>query len=232
MAKKKKVRQPGEKSPAQKAADTMRKRRLDAAAKKKADNVNSPTPSDRGSSQPAVEKSKVKVTPYPRTGENPDFEGVLDRVGLEAQNAGQKEPATEQAPAQGTEILTVADVAEWVAWPFILWAQQNELPALALTTKEAVSIAEPVTAILNRHGTAKVIPPDYLDALRAGGRLTPVVQDRLHKIKMERQRRAASGDEGAASRIPKTVKEKAKSPMSASHVSQAQGATATKPKVI
>ncbi len=220
-----KPRQPGEKTPQQKAADTMRKRRLDAAAKKKADSVNSPTFST-DSSKPAVEKSKVKITVYPRTGQNPDFEGVLDRVGLEAQKPGQKEPATEQDPAQGTEILTVADVAEWVAWPFMLWAQQNELPALALTAKEAVLIAEPVTAILNRHGTAKVIPPDYLDALRAGGRLTPVVQDRLHKIKMERQRRAAAGGDSHGP-APTVTEQGGKS-----SVKVQQGATATKPREV
>ncbi len=220
-----KPRQPGEKSPAQKAADTMRKRRLDAAAKKKADSLNSPT-SSSDSSKPAVEKSKVKVTPYPRTGENAAFEGVLDRVGLEAQKPGQKEPATEQNPAQGTEILTVGDVAEWIAWPFMLWAQQNELPALALTTKEAVSIAEPVTAILNRHAVGKVIPPDYLDALRAGGRLTPVVQDRFHKIKMERQRRAASG--GDSHGPVATIKEQG----GKIGVKVQQGATATKPREV
>ena len=217
MATKKKARQPGEKSPAQKAADTMRKRRLEAAAKKKPEK----TPG-----KPLTERPDVKVTPYPRTGDNADFEGVLDRVGLEAQKPKQKEPGKEPAPAEGTEILTVADVAEWVGWPFLLWSQANELPGLALTPKEAQSLAEPVTAILNRHGTGRVIPPDYVDALRAGARLTPIMGDRLHRIKKERQRRAAAGGDNH------DAKPFVKKPGDNGSVKVQQGATATKPKEV
>jgi len=217
MAKKKKTRKPGEKSPAQKAADTMRKRRLKAEQLKKAAELQA--------EKSPIEKSDVKVTPYPRTGDNADFEGILDRVGLEAQKQEQREPGKEPAPAKGTEILTVADVAEWVGWPFLLWAQANELDSLTLSTKEALSVAEPVTAILNRHGTGRIIPPDYVDGLRAGARLTPILGDRFHRIKKERQRRAAAGGGDSLEPAP-FVKERT------GPVKVQQGATATKPKVI
>jgi len=196
----------------------MRKRRLDTAEKKKA---------EQKADKPLIEKPDVKVTPYPRTGDNPEFEGVLDRVGLEAQKPEQKGPAKEPAPAKGTEILSVADVAEWVGWPFLLWAQANELDSLTLSTKEALSVAEPVTAILNRHGTGRIIPPDYVDALRAGARLTPILGDRLRWIKKERERRAAAGGGDSHEPTPFVKEQGGNGP-----VKVQQGAKATKPKVI
>jgi len=171
----------------------MRKRRLDTAEKKKA---------EQKADKPLIEKPDVKVTPYPRTGDNPEFEGVLDRVGLEAQN-------------------------EWVGWPFLLWAQANELDSLTLSTKEALSVAEPVTAILNRHGTGRIIPPDYVDALRAGARLTPILGDRLRWIKKERERRAAAGGGDSHEPTPFVKEQGGNGP-----VKVQQGAKATKPKVI
>lgn len=195
MAKKKKTKkklQAGEKSPAQKAADTMRKKRLDAAAKKKTDNLSSPTLSDH-SSKPDIERPDVKVTPYPRTGNNKGFEAVLDEVGVERGPSPESKPATAPGPATGDEILSVADVAEWVAWPFMLWAQSNDLPGLAISSEDAISVAGPLTSILNRHGASRVLPPDVIDGLKAGARLTPIMGDRVAAIKTERARRAAGG---------------------------------------
>lgn len=193
MAKKKKTikkkSKAGEKSPAQKAADTMRKRRLEEAAKK-AGRFGGVT------DKPAVEKSDVKITPYPRTGDNKEFEAVLDEVGLEPKPSPASKSATPEkpaGPAAGDEILTVEDVAEWVAWPFMLWAQSNSLGGLALSAKEAKSVAEPLTSILNRHGASRVFPPDMIDGLKAGARLTPIMGDRFEAIKRERARRAAGG---------------------------------------
>lgn len=141
----------------------------------------------------------MKITPYPRTGDNKEFEDVLDNIGLEAKSspasksATPAKPAKPAGPATGDEILTVEDVAEWVAWPFMLWAQSNNFGKLALSSKEATSVAEPLTSILNRHGASRVLPPDVIDGLKAGARLTPIMGDRVAAIKTERARRAAGG---------------------------------------
>lgn len=208
-------RKAGERSPAQKAADTMRKRRVDAAAKKFA--------AVKEATKPDIEKSPVKITPYPRTGDNPEFEDVLDNVGLEPKSSPASKPAASAkpaGPASGDEILTVMDVAEWVAWPFILWGQSNKLPSLFLSSKEAKSVAEPLTSILNRHGATRVLPPDVVDGMKAAARLTPIMGDRVAAIKTERERRAAGGEaEAKRSYVP-------------GHSEMPQGGQATKPKEV
>lgn len=183
--------------------------------------------------KPPIEKVDVEVTPYPRAGDNKDFEDILDRVGLERESSSESKPATPAMPAKpagpasGDEILSVADVAEWVAWPFLLWAQSNELPGLSLSTKEAKSIAEPLTSILNRHETGKVIPPDVVDALRAGARLTPVMAERVAMIKKERDRQAAGASPDNHKPGPSGKKDIPKD-----HIRVEQGARATKPKEV
>jgi len=226
----KKKKKTSKKSPAQKAADTMRERRADKAAKEAGragilrDNA--------AAIKAIVEKTHVEVTPYPRAGDNKDFEGVLDRVGLESQERKKTEfsgvgsdkpeqpPQKLPQPAAG-EVLKVSDIAEWVAWPFTFWAQVNALPGLALSQKEARSVAEPLTRILNRHEASRLLPPDYVDGLIASARLSPIMGDRLAAVKKERDRRAAAGEPSPSKVAPGPAGKKVD-----------QGAAATKPREV
>ncbi len=73
--------------------------------------------------KPAIEKSEVEATPWPRAGDNKEFEDLLD----------QPEPAQPKAAAETKEpdaVLKVADVAEWVKWPFALWSTSQDLPSI------------------------------------------------------------------------------------------------------
>jgi len=202
-------RKPGDLSPAKKAAATRKRNKLEAAAKAKAE-------------KPAVEKPDVKITAYPRTGDNKDFEDVLDNVGSADGRPVKTEPAKPAAPTPAipAALLTVADVAEWVAWPFLLWSQSNNLESLQLSPKEAASVAEPLTTILNRHGAAKHLPPDAIDGLKVAARVTPILSDRFAAIKSEREKRAAAGKPGKPN---VTATQYAEIP---------QGGQATKPKEV
>lgn len=193
----------------------MRKRRDDAAAKKL---------EGLSIERPDVEKSNVEITPYPRTSDNKEFESILNgNLGEEKEPASKPQaakPKAPDAPALTPEILDVADVAEWVAWPFMFWAQINSMPTLRLLPQEATSLAEPLTSILNRHGATRVLPPDAIDGLKVSARLTPIMADRFRGIQTERARRAAGG--GSPSRP-------APGP---SRMEYPQGAQATKPKEV
>ena len=128
---------------------------------------------------------------------------MLDNVGSADGRPGTAAtmPATQSHPDKPVvpaELLTVADVAEWVAWPFLLWSQSNDLPSLQLSGKEATSVAEPLTTILNRHGATKYLPPDAIDGLKVAARVTPILSDRFAAIKSEREKRAAPGKSYAA----------------------------------
>lgn len=135
-----------------------------------------------------IEISDVKVTPYPRAGDNKAFEGLLDRVeqiGKKAEVVSQQKEPAEKLPIE----LTTDDVAEWVTWPFTVWAETQKLPKLNISKDESQSIAEPLTRILNRHGVADMIPPDGLDAAMLLGRLTPLMVERFSVIKSARSTR-------------------------------------------
>lgn len=208
------------KSPAQKAADTMRKRRLEEAAKK-AGRLGGVT-----DKKPDEERPDVEITPYPRTSDNKEFENILDAdLGEEKKPApppASAKPAEPEKPAEVIpEKLVITDVVEWVGWPFMLWAQVNSLPPLALTPKEAMSLAVPLTSILNRHGASRLLPPDYIEGLTIAARLEPIVAQRFTRIKTERARRAASG----------TVTPTRPAP-GPSRMEYPQGAQATKPKEV
>ena len=133
------------------------------------------------------------VSPYPKAGDNPEFVGLLDRMDLED---NQQSVSTQP----GDSILSEKDIAEWIAWPFMTWAKYNDLPGLKLSDPEALSVAQPLSNILNRHGIGEVIPPDMLDGLKIAGRLTPIMMERFEKIKIERARRAGQG--GPAEQTP------------------------------
>jgi len=194
----------------------MRKRRLDAAAKEA---------EKKEPDKPDVEKSPVKITPYPRTGDNKEFEAILDKVGLDPKSSPESKPATPAKPAKpagpatGDEILTVADVAEWVDAPFVFWAEINKLPGLALKPKEANSVAEPLTKILNRHGAGGLLHPDVFDTMKIAARLKPILSDRLAALKTERARRAAAADSHDPTPFVKAQR-------------SAQGGQPTKPKEV
>ena len=149
-----------------------------------------------------AEQQPPEVTPYPQAKENPEFEGLLD--GLD-RKADQPVPAGQPGPGPGDQLLDPGDIAEWVAWPFMTWAQYNKLPYLKLTDQEARSVAQPLTNILNRHGVGDVIPPDLLDGLKLAGRITPIMQHRFNLIKAERAKRA--GQDGQAKQPAAPIKE-------------------------
>jgi hypothetical protein len=165
---------------AKQAARTRARQRAEKAATMKAD-------------RPDVEKSTVKVTPYPRAGDNPEFEAFLNTTKAQADQQSDRRDPGSQAPKTPGELLQVKDVAEWCAWPFMLWAQSNNLSTLKLTDAEALDLAEPLTSILNRHGVADVVPPDVLDILKFTARATPVMADRFSQIKRERRKRTGDG---------------------------------------
>ncbi|KPK75266.1 MAG: hypothetical protein AMJ79_11810 [Phycisphaerae bacterium SM23_30] len=135
----------------------------------------------------AEQQQAPKVTAYPRAGDNPDFEGLLDRMDLDEKKSATIS-RTQAGP--GDNLLDEKDVAEWIAWPFLTWAQYNKLADLKLTNEEALSVAQPLTNILNRHGVGELIPPDLLDGLKIVGRVTPIMQQRFDLIKAERAKRA------------------------------------------
>jgi hypothetical protein len=169
---------------AKRAAETRRKRRDEKAASLRSD----------------VETSDVKVTPYPRAGDSPEFVKFVAEQRQLKERAEQAEIAEEikaERPPVSVELLQVKDVAEWVAWPFMLWAQINDMPSLMLSSTEALELSEPVTAICNRHGVGDLIPPDVLDGLKFAARATPIVLNRFDAIKNERRRRAAAKGDGA-----------------------------------
>lgn len=163
---------------AKKAATTRAKLKAEKAAKLQAE-------------RPPVEKSDVQMTPYPRAGDNPEFQAFINEAKAQADRQDdRRDPGQRQAPG---ELLQVKDVAEWCAWPFMVWAQSQNIKTLMLTDAEANDLAEPLTNILNRHGVADIVSPDVLDALKFAARATPVMTDRFGQIKRERQKRAGKG---------------------------------------
>ena len=158
-------------------------------------------PADQPTAAPPQEGTgpaeRVQTTPWPRAADNQDFEGLLDQV------AATYEPKAEPSAERESAGLQSSDVAEWVKWPFDVWASSQKLPALKISTQEAESVAEPLTRLLNRHGVAEAISPDVLDSMQVIGRLTPIMSVRIGEIKAERARRAQAGQhssQGSASR--------------------------------
>jgi len=133
--------------------------------------------------------ARPEVTPYPQAGDNPEFEGLLDIGGVKTDSK-----PSESSGEPGDPLLQGNDVAEWIAWPFLFLAQRKKIPELKLNNDESRSVAEPLTRILNRHGVAEVVPPDYLDGLTVLARLTPILASRHEIIKQaERAKVDAKG---------------------------------------
>ena len=147
---------------------------------------------------PADQKPPIpEVTPYPKAGDNPAFEGKLDKL---------EDFHSEGRPAPGPDnILFPHDIAEYVSWPFLFWAQSQKLDRLKLKDAEALEIAEPLCRILNRHDVGSLIPPDWLDGLQVIGRAVPAVVKRHDIVIEERERRAEQG--GPAQPAPGPRKE-------------------------
>jgi len=142
---------------------------------------------------PAIEQSQVKTTPWPRAGDNAEFEDILkeDMPAIDGPSPKPKADAAEPKEQEDAELKT-SDVAEWVIWPFALWSTSQNLPMI-IKPKEAIEIAEPLTRILNRHGISQRIPPDVIDGLQVLGRTVPVVKRGSELVKTERQRREVQG---------------------------------------
>ena len=130
----------------------------------------------------------------PATGAaNREFEELLD------EGAGQPGKQTAYSPLEGQagpQLLSPCDISEWIGWPFMLWADQNNLADLCLSDAEKKSLAEPLCRIANRHNLSQYVNPDILDGITAAGRLTPIMIKRFSAIAAERKKRAAHG--GAA----------------------------------
>jgi len=168
---------------AKKAAATRRQQRAEKAEALKAEH-------------PAAERPDVQVTPYPRAGDSPEFEQYVEDQKAHfarAEAAERAEQIKTPQPIPPGELLQVKDVAEWVAWPFLLWSQTTNMKSLLLTDAEAIDLAEPLTSIMNRHGIGDLVPPDVLDGLKFGARATPVMTERFCQVKRERQKRAGHG---------------------------------------
>lgn len=138
--------------------------------------------------KPAVEYSPVEPKPWPRAGENKEFQAILDEAvpPVEPKDLSDKSKESEERR------LEVEDVAEWVTWPFTLWSQSQKLQPI-IQPEESLEIAKPLTRILNRHGASDRIPPDLLDGMQVVGRTIPVVKRGNAMIQLERQRRAKAG---------------------------------------
>ena len=138
--------------------------------------------------KPAVEYSPVEPKPWPRAGDNKEFQAILDEAAppLEPKDSADESKEPEERR------LEIADVAEWVTWPFTLWAQSQKLQPI-IQPEEALEIAQPLTRILNRHGASDKIQPDLLDGMQVIGRTIPVVKRGNAMIQLERQKRAAAG---------------------------------------
>jgi len=168
--------------PGRKKGTTKQKIKERAAAKQAAEK--------QAAERPAIEKSDVTTTPWPRAGENKEFEEILS------------ESVPVQTPAQAAKIikdradeqagLKVEDVAEWVKWPFQLWSTSQSLPPI-IQPNEAREIAEPLTRIVNRHGVGEKIPPDVIDGMQVVARTLPVVKRGNDLVKSERTKRAKAG---------------------------------------
>lgn len=150
--------------------------------------------------KPAVEKSEVETKPWPRAGDNKEFEDLL----------GQAQPVQPQASAAESKepeiaVLKTSDVAEWVKWPFQLWSTSQNLPEI-IKPAEATEIAEPLTRVLNRHGISQRIPPDVIDGMQIFGRTVPVVKRGNDMVRAERQRRSKAGPGKTVSQAPQGAK--------------------------
>lgn len=162
--------------------------------------------------QPAIEKSDVETKPWPRAGDNKEFEEILTDFNGDHSHP----PKAETAETEEPEIaLKTSDVAEWVKWPFQLWSTSQHMPPI-IQPNEAIEIAEPLTRILNRHGVSEKIPPDVIDGMQVVGRTIPVFNRGSAMVKLERERRAHAEPGGQPAPTSSTP----------------QGAPATQPKEV
>lgn len=183
--------------------------RAEAKLKKKA--IKKPAAKKPAAEKPAAEYSPVDPKPWPRAGDNKEFQAILD----EAAPPVEPKKQTDEQKDQEERRLEIEDVAEWVTWPFTLWSQSQKLQPI-VTPEEAIEIAKPLTRILNRHGVSDKIPPDLLDGMQVMGRTIPVIKRGSTMVKQERQKRVVAGqgkDAGPGRQAP-------------------QGAPPTKPKEV
>jgi len=210
MAKKKTKKKKRKQRSAENKAAFAAKRKAEAEARAEAKAKRTKKPAAK-KPKPAVEKSTVESVPWPRAGDNKEFQAILDEA---VPPVEPKERADESREPEERR-LEVEDVAEWVTWPFTLWSQSQKIPPI-ITPEESIEIAKPLTRILNRHGLSDRIPPDLLDGMQVMGRTIPVIKRGNVMIQQERHRRAEAGqgkDAGPGRQAP-------------------QGAPPTKPKEV
>lgn len=134
---------------------------------------------------------------------NADFEALLDQGKTKIETPEPRKGFHSEGHADGGSLgLVPSDIAEWIGWPFMLWANHNDLADLCLTEEEKLSLAEPLCRIANRHNIDQFVNPDILDGITAAGRLTPVMVRRLAMIAAERKRRAAQGSAADSQAAP------------------------------
>lgn len=159
---------------------TKKKKRKKSAKKKVAE-------------KPAIEQAADETQTWPRAGDNKEFESILQKGELDQP----EKPQAEEPKEPGEVGLKTSDVAEWVKWPFQLWASTQDLPPI-IKDDEAIEIAVPLARIMNRHGVSDAIPPDLIDGLQVVGRTIPVIKRGSSFVTLERQRRAKAGQGKAA----------------------------------
>lgn len=104
-----------------------------------------------------ITPDKQDVTPYPTAGRKiKDFEDAIDAaLGSDHTHDEPKrgpgrpkkeQPETETSPAELDQVIR-----NLIKMPFELWAVTNELPALALSEKEAAQLAGPVRTLLDHY---------------------------------------------------------------------------------
>ena len=159
-----------------------------AEAKLKKPATKKPAAKKPAAEKPAAEYSTVESKPWPRAGDNKEFQAILD----EAVPPVESKDRTDESKEPEERRLEIEDVAEWVTWPFTLWAQSQKLQPI-IQPEESIEIAKPLTRILNRHGISDRIPPDLLDGMQVIGRTIPVVKRGNAMVQLERQRRTEAG---------------------------------------
>lgn len=140
---------------------------------------------------------EVKEKPYPTLGQAAiDFEKKLDeQLGIDSLP---KEKSQAELPPE----IDIEFVTEACKWPFDIWAGSQKLSTLKLSDKEAKSLAEPLTRIVNRRKwLIDKLKPDYLDlgllVVRGSAilreRFKVVTTERIHRQGQESRQAGATG---------------------------------------
>lgn len=145
--------------------------------------------------KPSFEPAKIEVTPYPRSGDNPEFVKMLDDLTNNQKPESPHSFSTQPGKVTNQSAsapLKEFDVAEIVGLPFLLWSNVNKLDSLRLSKDEKLSLSEPLCNILNRRDVGKYLNPDILDGIVLAGRLSPIMLYRFNLIQHAKEIREKS----------------------------------------